>query len=262
MTAVLRNPDGFYRNGRFTVAVEGTRVKLLSPDGGPPALEADYDAKSDRLLLPVPDFGTTFELSRRTHDQAVGYYPRTPAERRYTYRPPIAGSDGWRTGTLEAAGLDESRIRALVQKILDTDPRQAAAPLVQGLLIARHGRLVLEEYFYGFEKERPHDLRSAGKTLASILAGIAIEHGAKFGPQTPVYSLFPEYTTFANPDPRKERMTVEHLMTMTSGFDCDENADEPHPDNEDRMQSQTAQPDWYKFMLDLPLAAAPGDRFA
>ncbi len=262
MTAVLRNPDGFYRNGRFKVAVEGTRVKLLSSNGGPPPLEAAYDAKSDRLLLPVPDFGATFELSRQTRDQAVGYYPRTPAEPRYTYRAPIAEPDGWRIGTLEAAGLDESRIRELVQKILDTDPRQAAAPLVQGLLIARHGRLVLEEYFYGFAKERPHDLRSAGKTLASILAGIAIDHGAKFGPHTPVYSLFPEYAPFANPDPRKGRMTVEHLMTMTSGFDCDENADEPHPGNEDRMQSQTAQPDWYKFMLDLPLAAAPGDRFA
>ncbi len=262
MTAVLRNPDGYYRNGRFKVSVEGTHLKLLPSDGGPPALEAEYDAKGDRLLLPVPDFATTFELSRQTRDQAVGYSPRTPAEPRYTYRKPIAEPDGWRTGTPEAAGLDGSRIRTLVQRILDTDPRQADAPLVQGLLIARHGRLVLEEYFYGFEEGRPHDLRSAGKTLASILAGIAIDHGAKFGPRTPVYSLFPEYTRFANPDPHKQQMTVEHLMTMTSGFDCDENADEPRPGNEDRMQSQTAQPDWYKFMLDLPLAAAPGDRFA
>jgi len=68
--------------------------------------------------------------------------------------------------------------------------------------------------------------------------------------------------SFANPDPRKERMTVEHLMTMTSGFACDENGDENAPGNEDKMQGQAAQPDWYKFMLDLPLAAAPGDAFA
>ncbi len=57
-------------------------------------------------------------------------------------------------------------------------------------------------------------------------------------------------------------MTVEHLMTMTSGFACDENEDENAPGNEDKMQSQTAQPDWYKFILDLPLAAAPGEKFA
>ena len=55
-------------------------------------------------------------------------------------------------------------------------------------------------------------------------------------------------------------MTVEHLMTMTSGFACDENGDDDAPGNEDKMQSQTAQPDWYKFILDLPLSAAPGTR--
>ena len=180
----------------------------------------------------------------------------------YVYRPPIAERDGWRTGTLSGVGLDPTRIYALVQKILDTDPWPQTSPLIQGLLIARHGRLVLEEYFYGFGRERPHDLRSAGKTFASVLAGIAIDHGAKFGPRTPVYSLFPEYASFANSDPRKEGMTVEHLMTMTSGFDCDENGKDAAPGNEDKMQSQTAQPDWYKFMLDLPLVAAPGDSFA
>jgi CubicO group peptidase (beta-lactamase class C family) len=241
---------------------------LLGIDNGSTLLEGDYDEKHDRVLLPIPDglplpeIRTTLALTRQSRDQAIGYYPRTPAEPRYVYRPPIAEADGWRTATLDAAGLDAARISALVQKILDADPWPQTAPLVQGLLIARHGRLVLEEYFYGFDKERPHDLRSGGKTLASVLAGIAIDHGAKFSPQTPVYPLFPEYASFANPDPRKSLMTVEHLMTMTSGFDCDENGNDNAPGNEDKMQSQTAQPDWYKFMLDQRLAAKPGDAFA
>jgi CubicO group peptidase (beta-lactamase class C family) len=266
--AVFRNPDGYFGNAKFTLAAQGSHLKLLSIDNGATLLEGDYDAKHDRILLPVPDglpfpeLRTTLELTRQSRDQAIGYYPHTPAETRYVYRPPVAEGDGWPTATLGAVGLDEARISALVQKILDTDPWPQTAPLVQGLLIARHGKLVLEEYFYGFDKERPHDLRSGGKTFASVFAGIAIDHGAKFGPRTPVYSLFPEYASFANPDPRKSLMTVEHLMTMTSGFDCDENGNDNAPGNEDKMQSQTAQPDWYKFMLDLPLAAAPGDAFA
>ena len=261
--AVFRNPDGNIGNGKFTLAAQGAHFKLLSIDNGATLFEGDYDQKHDRLLLAVPDgLQTTLELTRQSRDQATGYFPRTPVEQRYVYRPPAPDGDGWRTATLGATGLDEARISTLVQKILDTDPFPQTAPLVQGLLIARHGRLVLEEYFYGFDKERPHDLRSAGKTFASVLAGIAIDHGAKFGPQTPVYSLFPEYSSFANPDPRKSKMTVEHLMTMTSGFDCDENGDRDAPGNEGNMQSQTAQPDWYKFILDQPLAAAPGDTFA
>ncbi len=265
--AVFRNPDGFFGNAKFVLATQDTHVKFLSVDNGAVLLEGEYDAKHDRLLLPIPDglpvpeLHTTFELTRRLREDAVGYYPRTPAETRYAYRPPERDRDGWRTGSLAGAGLDESRVASLVQKIIDTDPRPQTAPLVQGLLIARHGKLVLEEYFYGFDRERPHDIRSGGKTFASVLAGIAIARGAKFGPGTPVYSLFPEYAPFGNPDPRKAHMTVEHLMTMTSGFACDENGDENAPGNEDKMQAQTAQPDWYRFMLDLPLSAAPGEAF-
>ena len=260
--AVLRNPDGYYRNGRLELVPEGAHLKLQSLQNARTLLEGDYDAKADRIALRVSDFDTTFELTRQTRDQATGYYPRTPAGARYAYRPPVAEKDGWRTSSLSAEGFEEARIRALVQKILDTDPRPQTAPLIQGLLVARHGKLVLEEYFYGFDKESRHDIRSGGKTFTSVLAGIAMEHGAKFGPETPVYSLFPEYASFANADPRKSKMAVEHLMTMTSGFACDENGDDDAPGNEDKMQSQKAQPDWYKFILDLPLAAAPGDRAA
>jgi CubicO group peptidase (beta-lactamase class C family) len=266
--AVFRNPDGFFSNGKFRLEADGARLRFLSVRSGETLLEGEYDAKHDRILLPVPDGGqlpelkTTLELTRQSREEAIGYYPRTPAQPRYVYRRPYAESEGWTSAAAPAAGLDPARLAALVQKVLDTDPRPQTAPLIQGLLVARHGKLVLEEYFYGFDRERPHDLRSGGKTFASVIAGIAIDHGAAFGPQTPVYSMFPEYRTFANPDARKQTMTVEHLMTMTSGFACDENGEGDQPGNEGNMQSQTEQPDWYKFMLDQPLMAAPGERAA
>jgi CubicO group peptidase (beta-lactamase class C family) len=268
--AVFRNPDGFFSNGKFRMAAEGSHLKFLSVENGEPLLEGEYDSKHDRILLPVPDgaplpeLRTILELTRQSREEAIGYYPRTPAGPAYRYRPPSADSDGWKTADPSAVGLDASRLSALVQKILDTDPRPQTAPLIQGLLVARHGRLVLEEYFYGFDRERPHDLRSGGKTFASVIAGIAIDHGAAFGPRTPVYSMFPEYPAapLAHSDPRKQTMTLEHLMTMTSGFACDENGEGDQPGNEDNMQSQTEQPDWYKFMLDQPLMAAPGERSA
>jgi CubicO group peptidase (beta-lactamase class C family) len=264
---VFRNPDGFFGNAKFVVAAEGDHVKLQSLQNGATLLEGDYDAKRDRLLLPVPDgtpfpeLHTTLELTRLSRETAVGYYPRTPAEPKWTYRPPLALGDGWRTADLAAAGMEEARVGALLRLLLDTDPWPQTAPLVHSLLVARHGKLVLEEYFYGYDASRPHEMRSAGKTLASILAGVAIQGGAKLAPGTPVYASFPEYASFANPDPRKKAMTLEHLMTMTSGLACDEN-DDGSPGNEMRMQTQTAQPDWFKFALDLPMAAAPGDKAA
>ena len=65
----------------------------------------------------------------------------------------------------------------------------------------------------------------------------------------------------ANPDARKDRMELRHLMSMTSGLDCDEN-DAASPGNEGTMQTQTAQPDWYKFTLDLPMKSEPGTHYA
>jgi CubicO group peptidase (beta-lactamase class C family) len=153
--------------------------------------------------------------------------------------------------------MDPAPISALLESLLAADPNEERFLAIHSILISRRGKLVLEEYFRGFDRERPHDMRSAGKTIGPMLVGLARDHGAKVGPRTPVYPLFPDYKPFANWDERKTRLTVEHLMTMTSGLATDDNADSS-PGSEDQMQSQSAQPDWYKYTLDLPLAREPG----
>jgi CubicO group peptidase (beta-lactamase class C family) len=148
-----------------------------------------------------------------------------------------------------------------VQKILDGDPASRAPALVHSMLIARHGKLVLEEYFFGFDRETPHDVRSAGKTFASVMLGAAMLRGVPISPESRIYQVFAQRGPFANPDPRKAHITLAHLMTHTSGLACNDN-DESSPGNEDTMQAQTAQPDWWKFTLDLPMAHEPGTRYA
>lgn len=115
----------------------------------------------------------------------------------------------------------------------------------------------MEEYFHGYHREMTHDSRSAGKSLTSALLGIAIRKGALASVDQLLYPLFGGVEAFANPDPRKARMTVRHLITMSSGFDCDDD-DYETPGNEDTMQSQTEQPDWYRYTLDLPMVREPG----
>lgn len=81
---------------------------------------------------------------------------------------------------------------------------------------------------------------------------------AGFGLQTPVYSLFPEYKSFANQDSRKSRITVKNLLTMTSGL-AGNDSDDSSPGNELTMFAQQGtQPDFYKFALDLPMMHEPG----
>jgi CubicO group peptidase (beta-lactamase class C family) len=258
LTAIVRNPEfGWGHRKPFAITEKDGGMTFSN---GRQSFEGKYDSENDHLVLQFVNNAPPLFLTRRK-DNAIGFFPRTPRRSEYEPHTPIAEGDGWAVGALKDAGLDSRPIAELVQKILNAPPEDTAFD-IQSLLIARHGKLVLEEYFYGFSPERSHDTRSAGKTFASMLVGLARDHGGKVSPTTPVYSLFPEYKPFANWDERKQRITVEDLMSMTAGYDCDEDHSETAPLNEDLMQDQKAQPDWYKFTLDAPMAHDPGGKQA
>lgn len=261
--AVFRNPERNLRGRaqRFLVSIDGLTVHFRDSTNAGNNFDAVYDSAQKLLTFTYPQLGRTLDLERETTPRATEFFPRPGESVRYAYRPPLAESDGWKVGALDGEGLDATKVSGLVQSIIDVDPAVPGAPLVHSVLIAKHGKLVLEEYFFGYDESQPHDLRSASKTLASVLAGIAIDHGARFNIQTPVLSLFPEYANVANIDDRKRRITVKNLMTMSTGLACDEN-DDNSPGNENTMQTQTAQNDWYKFILDLPMVRTPGETYA
>lgn len=259
LTAFVRNPEANrFRGHGFDVELKDGSV-IFSYQGKTQLL-GTYDQQGDVLSLPLVGSYPLLQLTRRNRGNAPGFYPRTPQES-YVYQQPVAENDGWAVGSLSEAGLDAGPIEKLIERILTTAPSLTNPVNIQGLLIARHGKLVLEEYFYGFDKERPHDMRSASKTFGPVLIGLAREHGAKIELDSPVYSFFPEYKPFANWDERKNKMTVQNLMNMTSGLACDDH-DPSSAGGEDPMQDQTAQPDWYKFALDLPMARNPGGKDA
>ncbi|HEY1991127.1 MAG TPA: serine hydrolase, partial [Gammaproteobacteria bacterium] len=217
LQAFIRNPEFNFGMGRlYAVSLEGAQLTLDDTLRKDDRLVGQYDADRDRLTLALQGIGS-FEFSRRDRDHAVGFYPVTPAADRYVYRQPVSEDDGWRTASPQQAGLDPKPLAALVQQILDTRTDSFRTPYIQGLLVARHGKLALEEYFYGFDRARVHDTRSAGKTLTGTLTGIALDQGAKFSLDSSVYALYGKrYPDFANPDPRKQKITVEDLLTMDS----------------------------------------------
>ncbi len=128
-------------------------------------------------------------------------------------------------------------------------------PDVHGVLIYRAGKLVVEEYFYEYDRDRAHQMRSASKSIVSALVGIAIDRAALSGDSELVTKRFP-YESYANPDPRKERLTLRDLLTMRSGLACDD-CDGSSLGNEARVYQSA---DWVKYVLDLPMAEPPGTR--
>jgi CubicO group peptidase (beta-lactamase class C family) len=265
LVGAFRNPDLNSNGGAsyFFVTREGDTVRFYrrAPDGREMKQAATLLRSPDRLRISWSDLGSVLELKRRESAQAAAAFPRLPGEPKYVYRKPPENGDGWITANAREVGLDEAMLTRLVQRFIDADPFVRGAPLVHSLLIARRGKLVLEEYFFGHSRDTPHDTRSAGKTFSSIMLGAAMLQGAKISQDTPIYQLLADRGPFANPDPRKARITLAHLMTHTSGLDCDDNNSDSLG-NEGTMTTQRAQPDWWKYTLDLRQVHDPGTHYA
>jgi len=161
-----------------------------------------------------------------------------------TYWP----THGWRSSTPEAQGMDSEVLAQALDYV-----RQNQIP-IHSLLIVRNGYVVLDAYFYPFQEGLVHDGASMTKSITSTLIGIAIGEHKLSSVRQPVLSLFPQ-RNIANRDERKNRMTVEDLLTMTSGLDC--HVDHGEITLREMMQSK----DWVQFMLDLPMLAEPGSKF-
>jgi len=138
--------------------------------------------------------------------------------------------DGWAVSSPEQQGLDPKLICAIGPRF---EGWEEADP--HGVVVVRHDVLVYERYFtFGDELspgevlgEEPrnastkHDVYSITKSVTALLTGIAFDHGWLKDLDAPVFSFFPQYADLRTPE--KDRITLRHLLTMTSGLDWPEN---------------------------------------
>jgi CubicO group peptidase (beta-lactamase class C family) len=255
LTGAFRNPESHGGELRFAVTQKGDALQFQRQGM---QLRATLTPAGIEMLW--PEMGKTVRLTRLPAD-AIDLYPRRADVAAYVYQQPPDTGDGWATARAAVEGLDEAMLARLVQRLGSPDSAVRQNALIHSLLIARHGKLVLDEYFFGFDRDTVHDLRSAGKTYASVMLGSAMMRRIAISPDTRIYGLLQSMGPFANPDPRKALITLANLMTHASGLACDDN-DDASPGNEDRMQSQTQQPNWWKYTLDLSLLYDPGTHYA
>lgn len=159
----------------------------------------------------------------------------------------------WPVATPEEEGMDSGKLADLLEEI------QARQDPVDSVLILRHGRVVLDAYVDPFRKDLRHELYSCTKSVLSMLVGIAIEEGEIANVQVPVLDFFPG-RTIANLDGRKRALRLEHLLTMSPGFEWAEKG-VPHwaPRNSGTLMAYSSDP--VQFVLDTPVVAEPGTRF-
>jgi len=174
--------------------------------------------------------------------------------------------DGWSVAAPEKEGLNAAMLCGIGPRLEALTEAKA-----HGVVIISHGQLVYEHYFTGkdwqlsmslgdvhFNATTKHDIRSISKSVTSLLVGIALDRGLLTNLDAPVFSFFPEYKELRTPE--KDRITLRHLLTMSSGLAWNEvNIAYNDPSNTYWQMGMAPRADY--FVLAQPLAAPPGTVF-
>jgi len=195
---------------------------------------------------------------------------------------------GWTKAEPKAVGLDEKVLLAL-----DTDLANGKYSLVDSFAIYRCGKMAFARTYshnYGqiyakeasergplnahltgwynyfdpawhpyYQRTDLHTMQSVSKTVSSVIVGIAKTRGDfKAGLDTPLLSFF-DPSRVKNVDDRKRRVTLRHVLTMTTGLDWNEEVAYDDPKNDASLME--ASEDWVQYVIDRPMAQEPGKVF-
>lgn len=170
------------------------------------------------------------------------------AQENYQYRSPSPQNDGLETSTLISAATDTTKLYKLYDQLLNNEHK------IHSTLLMVNDKLVLEEYFGDYGQDTTHDLRSATKQVISLLMGIALDKGIIEDIDDPISKYLKEPIPEKNKDPRKSEISIRHLLTMSTGLDCND-WDKKSAGQEDKVYRKK---DWLQFTLDLPMVEDPG----
>lgn len=123
---------------------------------------------------------------------------------------------------------------------------------IYSVLVIRDGYMVTEAYFHPYTRDTKMHIQSVTKSVIGALVGIAIQKGYIKSEDEQLLSFFPNQI-YANHSREKDSIRLKHLLSMSSGFPCQEFSESG--------QSMEQSPGWVPYMLDLPVDTPPGQTF-
>jgi len=155
----------------------------------------------------------------------------------------------FRTSTPEAQGMDSTYLSGMLERVTNRK--------FHSILIIRNGYMVLDANFYPYKSTAMHAVYSCTKSVTSALVGIAIQEGYIEGVDSKVLTFFPG-RELKNASAYKDNMTLEHLLTMTTGFEWSETGTYDARNSWVQMASNK---DPLGFILDKAVLSEPGKQF-
>ena len=152
----------------------------------------------------------------------------------------IKPNSGWPVSTEQ---YHKKKIEALNKSIAEYAFKE-----INSIVVIKNGKLLIEEYCNGANRETMYDTRSVGKSFTSTLMGMAIRDGFIKNDTQTLKEFYP-LSTFQHNAKAKENTRIKDLLTMSSAFNGSDAISES-PGNEENMYPTD---NWVKFALDLPL---------
>lgn len=171
----------------------------------------------------------------------------------YSYSIPENIGDGWEVDSLQNKSLPQEDLESELSDIFSQYKK------LHGLLIVKGGKLVLEEYFGGFTRNAKHEVQSASKSFRSALIGIAIDKGYIKSEKEKIFNYLEDYNAYNNQG--RENITIENIMTMSSGLEWNESKI-PFSDVNNNLNQMYQSSDWIDYVLSQPMSDIPGTVFS
>ena len=163
-------------------------------------------------------------------------------------KPDYWPTKGWKTSSPESQGVDSTFLVHMLETIWEKDFA------IDSVLVIRNGYIILDAYGFPFKANNTRHIQSCSKSVISALIGIAIDQGYIQDISQPVLDFFPNHIAkHLNAD--KQAMTLEHLLTMTHGWECN---DFYHLSC---LSDLSCGGGWVQLMLDLSMVDTPGTGF-
>jgi len=143
----------------------------------------------------------------------------------------------FQTATPESVGLDSAQLTKMLSYL------QTPGFDMESIIIARHGKVVLEAYVAPFHAGIPHQVNSVTKSFMATLIGMLISDG-KLKLTDTVADILPQYADL----PNSKLITVEQLLEMKSGMLWKE-------DGDGADWNVDPQKDWIATFLQIPIEA-------
>lgn len=132
-------------------------------------------------------------------------------------------------------------------------------PNTHSVLVSKNGKTVYENYFHGYNADVPHDLRSASKSISSSIVGIAKDQSLFAAVGQSVFDFLPKkYQT--QKDSLKSKISIESLLTMSSGLDATDYGIDANPKSPAVEDNYQRSKDWTGTILKAPMISSPNTK--